>query len=432
MKIAIIGTGYVGLVTGACLASKGHDVCCLDVDAEKMEQLKQGKMPFYEPGLEELVAQEMRSGRLTFGIDKSMATDAQIVFLCVGTPPKDDGSADLMYIFEATEQLAPHLSDGTILVSKSTVPVGTGIEIRERLNAAGKQDVFVASNPEFLREGKAIDDFMNPDRIVIGVESDRAAQLLRELYESFNCPMVQTTIESSEMIKYAANAFLATKISYINEIANVCEFVGADVRDVALGVGLDPRIGTAFLNAGIGYGGSCFPKDVRALDQIAGARGYDFKLIKAAIGVNQEQRWRFYERVIKVMKGDKGDERLEGKKVAILGLAFKAGTDDIRESIGVDFARKFVEDGAQVSVYDPRAMENARRILTGAEFCASIEQAVIGVDAIIIATEWPEFRDFDYMDVVDQVRQKLIFDGRNLLDGEKLKEQGFLYHGIGF
>ena len=426
MKISIIGTGYVGLVTGACLASLGHEVVCVDIDEVKVESLKLGRIPMYEPGLDEIVQVGIDQGLLSFTTLVSEAVPgAQVVFLAVGTPPAADGSADLKYIFQAVEDVAPHLDESSVLVSKSTVPVGTNAKIGEKLKVESEKTVFVASNPEFLREGKAIDDFMKPDRIVLGVDSSEAAHTLKEVYKGFDCPILETSVESAEMIKYASNAFLATKISFINEIANICEDVGANVQDVSRGMGYDPRIGKAFLNAGIGYGGSCFPKDVRALDQIAGMNGYDFKLIKSVIKVNCDQRWRFYKKIEQELKGF-GD-----KKIAILGLSFKAGTDDVRESIGIDFAQRFVQDGAQVSVYDPQATENARKTLKDVEFCNSIEQAVQESDAIIITTEWPEFKEFDFSKVADSVRQKYIFDGRNLLDGTKIDSHGFKYFGVG-
>ncbi len=446
MKIAIIGTGYAGLVTGACLASRGHEVVCVDIDESKINALKNGEIPIYEPGLTEIVQEGIDRNLLTFTTLASEAIPGvQVVFLAVGTPPADDGSADLKYVFQAVEDIAPYLSESCVVVSKSTVPVGTNAKIKDRIlilrhpersegstrvdssavpqNDSG--DIFVASNPEFLREGKAIDDFMKPDRIVLGVDSPQATAVLKEVYKDFDCPILDVSIESAEMIKYASNAFLAAKISFINEIANICEGVGADVKDVARGMGSDPRIGPAFLNAGIGYGGSCFPKDVRALDQIAGVNGYDFKLLKSVIQVNNDQRWRFYKKVEKVLKG------VEGKKIAILGLAFKAGTDDIRESIGIDFAQKFIENGARVSVYDPQAMDNAREVLERVGFYDSIEEAAKGSDAIVITTEWNEFKDFDFSKVADQVSQKLVFDGRNILSRKNIENQGFRYFGIG-
>lgn len=426
MKISIIGTGYVGLVTGACLASKGHEVICVDIDKSKIDALNRGSIPIYEPGLDEIVKDSIEKGLLKFttsveeGIPKS-----QVVFLAVGTPPKEDGSADLTYVFQAVDDIAPHLSESCVIVSKSTVPVGTNLKIKTQLDRMCDKPVFVASNPEFLREGKAISDFLSPDRIVIGINTPKASIILKEVYKGFDCPIVEVSIESAEMIKYASNAFLATKISFINEIANICEGVGADVKDVSKGMGFDSRIGKAFLDAGIGYGGSCFPKDVRALDQIAGMNNYDFKLLKSVIQVNNEQRWRFYKKIQNEL-GDLGD-----KKIAILGLAFKAGTDDVRESIGIDFAKKMIRDGIQVSVYDPQAIDNARQVLKGVEFSDSIESAIQGSDAVVITTEWDEFINFDFSKVADQMNKKIIFDGRNILNKENLEKQGFSYFGVG-
>jgi len=437
MTISIIGTGYVGLVTGACLAFKGHRVVCLDIDANKIESLKKGIVPIFEPGLEDLVKSGVESGLLSFTTDKASALDSQVVFLCVGTPAKEDGSADLAYVFQAVDDIAPYLSDQSVVVSKSTVPVGTGEEISRKLKVTRGYSsschpcesrdpaIFVASNPEFLREGKAVDDFLNPDRIVIGADEPDIFTILKEVYKDFSCPILETSIKSAEMIKYAANAFLATKISFINEIANICEGVGADVQEVSKGMGLDSRIGQAFLNSGIGYGGSCFPKDVRALDQIAGMNGYDFKLLKAVIDVNADQRWRFYKKIADGL----GD--LSGKRIAILGLAFKAGTDDIRESIGIDYARRLIEDGVKVVVHDTYASGNARALLSGVEFAESIANAVKGSDAVIITTDAQEYKSSDWKELGELMCQKVIFDGRNVLVVNNLESLGFKYIRVG-
>ncbi len=425
MKISIIGTGYVGLVTGACLASTGHSVVCLDVDEKKIESLKNGIIPIFEPGLEDLVKSGVESKLLSFTTDKASITDSKVVFLCVGTPAKEDGSADLSYVFQAVGDIAPFLSEGAVVVSKSTVPVGTGEEISKKLNTESGKLIFIASNPEFLREGSAVADFLNPDRIVIGASDEHAFEVLREVYSGFGCNKLETSIKSAEMIKYASNAFLATKISFINEIANICEQTGADVIDVAHGMGLDPRIGKAFLQAGLGYGGSCFPKDVRALSQIAGANGYDFKLLKAVIDVNNDQKWRFYDKVVGVLGG------VRGKKIAVLGLAFKAGTDDIRESIGIDYAKKFVEDGARVVVQDAHALENACKVLQGVEFVESIEESVKASDAVIITTDAQEYKIADWIALGDLMNSRIIFDGRNVLSSLVLAELGFIYIRIG-
>ena len=453
MTISIIGTGYVGLVTGACLAFKGHRVVCLDIDANKIERLKKGIVPIFEPGLEDLVKSGVESGLLSFTTDKASALDSQVVFLCVGTPAKEDGSADLAYVFQAVDDIAPYLSDQSVVVSKSTVPVGTGEEISKKLKVKREKLIFVASNPEFLREGKAVDDFLNPDRIVIGADESDTFTILKEVYKDFSCPILETSIKSAEMIKYAANAFLATKISFINEIANICEGVGADVQEVSKGMGLDSRIGQAFLNAGIGYGGSCFPKDVRALDQIAGMNGYDFKLLKAVIDVNADQRWRFYKKIVKELTtpstsplagGDAevdsppfqggvrgGCSCLKDKRIAILGLAFKAGTDDIRESIGIDYARRLIKDGVDVVVHDTYALGNARAQLSGVEFAESIANAVKGSDAVIITTDAQEYKSTDWKELGELMCQKVIFDGRNVLVVNNLESLGFKYIRVG-
>ncbi|MBU4315326.1 UDP-glucose/GDP-mannose dehydrogenase family protein [Patescibacteria group bacterium] len=490
MKISIIGTGYVGLVTGACLASKGHRVICLDVDESKIESLKKGIVPIFEPGLEDLVRSGIESGFLSFTTDKALVSDSQVVFLCVGTPAKEDGSADLSFVFQAVDDIAPHISDSCVVVSKSTVPVGTSKNIHSRFSCHSRENgnpsVLVSSNPEFLREGSAVSDFLNPDRIVIGANDESAFEVLRNVYKDFDCPKLETTLESAEMIKYASNAFLATKISFINEIANVCEQTGADVLDVAKGMGLDPRIGSSFLKAGLGYGGSCFPKDVRALNQIAGSNGYDFKLLKAVIEVNNEQRWRFYNKILKelttpsVLRSSVASERqassplpfdyaqgtlrnrkvsggevsdsnpllfkegvgvvnvavgayeiLKGLNIAILGLAFKANTDDIRESIGIDYAKKFMQDGAKVSVYDSHASDNARRELDGAVLASTILEAVKDADAVVITTDAQEFVDVDWKQIHKLMRGKYIFDGRNVLGSKELESIGFSYSRIG-
>jgi UDPglucose 6-dehydrogenase len=419
MNIGIIGTGYVGLVSGACLASKSHKVVCFDIDDVKIQTLNNGNIPIFEPGLGDLVSQEIKSGNLIFTTDKQKLSEAQVVFLCVGTPSQQDGSADLSFLFQAVDDIAPYLSDSCVLVSKSTVPVGTVKKISEK-------HLFVASNPEFLREGNAVSDFLNPDRIVIGANDARVFEVMREVYKDFNCTKLETTLESAEMIKYASNAFLATKISFINEIANICEQTGADVLEVAKGMGLDSRIGSSFLKAGLGYGGSCFPKDVRALNQIAGLSGYDFKLLKAVIEVNNDQRWRFYNKINTALGS------VKDKNIAILGLAFKAGTDDIRESIGIDFAKRFVDQGAKVSVYDTHALESARTILNEVVFADSIIEATKDADAIVVTTDAQEFADADWNAIYKIMRGKFIFDGRNVLTQNKLNEIGFKYNRIGF
>lgn len=427
MKILVVGTGYVGLVSGACFSNLGNNVVCVDNNTEKINTLNNGQIPFFEPGLSDLVKKNVEAGRLKFVCDlKSELNSVDIVFIAVGTPPKENGQADLKYVFQVAEEIGRNLNKYVVVTTKSTVPVGTSQKVKKIISKFYNGEFDVASCPEFLKEGSAIDDFSNPDRIVYGTESERAANLLAELHEKLECPKISTTIESSEMIKYASNAFLATKISFINEIANVCENVGADVETVAKGMGLDSRIGEKFLKSGLGYGGSCFPKDVRALHHIAGQNGYPFQLLKSVIEVNNYQRWAFYKKVKEKLNG------FEGKKLGVWGLTFKSNTDDIRESISIDLIEKLLEDGAEIKVYDPEGMKNAQEKLKDkVQYCFSPEFTATDVDALIIMTEWNEFKEFDFSKLIGKIKSNMIFDGRNLYDPQEMREAGFDYYSIG-
>ncbi|PIX62477.1 UDP-glucose 6-dehydrogenase [Candidatus Uhrbacteria bacterium CG_4_9_14_0_2_um_filter_41_50] len=426
MKIAIIGTGYVGLVSGACFAESGHDVSCMDVDENKINDLTSGIISIYEPELKNLVVKNLKEQKLKFTTSmKEAVQNAQLIFICVGTPPKENGSADLRYVLSVADEIGKYLSEGSVIVIKSTVPAGTDKTVRDQILRVTKKSFFIASNPEFLGEGTAVHDFMNPHRTIIGIDDEEPKFLLRELYSDFPGELLFMTIESAMMAKYASNAFLATKISFINEIANLCECVGANIDDVARGMSLDPRIGKHFLKAGIGYGGSCFPKDVRALYQIASEHEHDFHLLKSVIEVNNNQRIKFFGKI----KKELGD--LNGKNICILGLSFKPNTDDIRESIGIDLAQKFSNAGAEVVVYDPRAMNNAKKVLLGVEFADSLNEAIQKTDAIVIATDWAEFRAIDSALLKEALEKPIIFDGRNLLNYKDLIRVGYKYFAIG-
>jgi len=426
MKIAIIGTGYVGLVSGACFAESGHDVSCMDVDENKINDLTSGIISIYEPELKNLVVKNLKEQKLKFTTSmKEAVQNAQLIFICVGTPPKENGSADLRYVLSVADEIGKYLSEGSVIVIKSTVPAGTDKTVRDQILRVTKKSFFIASNPEFLGEGTAVHDFMNPHRTIIGIDDEEPKFLLRELYSDFPGELFFMTIEIAMMAKYASNAFLATKISFINEIANLCECVGANIDDVARGMSLDPRIGKHFLKAGIGYGGSCFPKDVRALYQIASEHEHDFHLLKSVIEVNNNQRIKFFGKI----KKELGD--LNGKNICILGLSFKPNTDDIRESIGIDLAQKFSNAGAEVVVYDPRAMNNAKKVLLGVEFADSLNEAIQKTDAIVIATDWAEFRAIDSALLKEALEKPIIFDGRNLLNYKDLIRVGYKYFAIG-
>jgi UDPglucose 6-dehydrogenase len=420
--IGVIGVGWVGLVSAACFAELGHEVWCRDIDSEKIAALREGRVPIYEPGLADLV--EKHAGRLHFDLELAPVLEhARLLFVCVDTPPTYTGDADLSRIDALVEELPSSAEHA--LVMKSTVPVGTGRSIRRRFRDLGKELGYV-SNPEFLREGSALSDFMNPDRVVVGSRhAGWPADAVVELYEPLGCPIVRTDIASAEMIKLASNAFLATKISFINEIANVCEEVGADVGEVATGMGLDPRIGPSFLNAGIGYGGSCFPKDVAALKQLAGNSGYHFQLLTSVIEVNELQK----RRVVSKLKKHLGT--LVGRQIALLGLAFKPDTDDMREASSVVLAARLQSEGARVRAYDPVAEEQARELITGAVMCESAMDVLTDADAAVIVTEWPEFAELDLEEAKRRMRTPVIVDGRNLLSPEKVWAAGFVYEGIG-
>ncbi len=426
MKIAVVGTGYVGLVAGACLADLGNEVICVDVDEKKIAALRQGKIPIYEPGLEELVAKNAREKRIFFTVDSAKAIrESRIIFIAVGTPQGKDGSADLKHVFQVAETIGRNANEPKIVVDKSTVPVGTSRKVRELIMKHSKHNVEVVSNPEFLREGSAVRDFMEPDRVVIGATSEEAGKAIYDLYRPLECGILVTTPESAELIKYASNAFLATKISFINEIANLSELVGADINEVAKGMGLDVRIGKHFLNAGCGYGGSCFPKDVQAIQKIAKDKNYPLEIVEATEKVNARQK------LVPVQKLNKEFSSLKGKKIVLLGLAFKPNTDDMREASSIEIANALVKQGAAVVAVDPIARENAKKILKGIAYSDSVYEAAKGADAIVLVTEWNEFLELDFEKIAKEMKSKIIVDGRNVYDREKLISLGFKYYGIG-
>jgi UDPglucose 6-dehydrogenase len=420
--IAVIGTGYVGLVTAAGFAELGTEVWCVDVDVGKIERLQRGEIPIYEPGLEECVARNRE--RLHFSTELAPALEhARLLFVAVGTPPTYSGDADLSSVHAVVDAMPR--SDKHALVMKSTVPVGTGAAIKRIFADQGKESFAYVSCPEFLKEGSALKDFLEPDRVVVGDDGDWAGDAVVDLYAPLGAPLVRTDVASAEMIKLAANAFLATKISFINEIANVCEETGADVLEVARGMGLDQRIGTHFLKPGIGFGGSCFPKDVSALKQLAGNSGYHFQLLTAVIEVNELQK----RRVVGKLQKHLGS--LVGKKIALLGLAFKANTDDMREASSLVLAARLQADGARVQAYDPVAEHEARKMMFGVEFADSALDALEGADACILVTEWPEFAELDWAAVAGRMPGRLLIDGRNFVDPERVRAAGFIYEGIG-
>jgi UDPglucose 6-dehydrogenase len=420
--IAVIGTGYVGLVTAAGFAQLGSEVWCVDIDADKIARLERGEIPIYEPGLTECVAANRE--RLHFSTELAPALEhARLLFVAVGTPPTYSGDADLSAVNAVVDAMPS--SDHHALVMKSTVPVGTGAAIKRSLVERGKGGFAYVSCPEFLKEGSALEDFLAPDRVVVGDEGDWAGDAVIELYAPLDAPLVRTDIASAEMIKLAANAFLATKISFINEIANVCEETGADVLEVAQGMGLDQRIGTHFLKPGIGFGGSCFPKDVSALKQLAGNSGYHFQLLTAVIEVNELQKRRVMGKLQKHLGS------LVGKTVALLGLAFKANTDDMREASSLVLSARLQSDGAKVRAYDPIAETEARKLMGGVEFAEGTLEAVEGADALVIVTEWPEFAELDWHEVARRMPGRLVIDGRNFVEPEAVRAAGFIYEGIG-
>jgi len=421
--IAVIGTGYVGLVTAAGFAELGNEVWCVDIDAAKIEGLKRGEIPIYEPGLAESIAAS--AGRMHFTTELSEALEhARLLFVAVGTPPTYSGDADLSAVYSVVDAM-PSGDQGHALVMKSTVPVGTGAAIRRRLEKTGKGNFSYVSCPEFLKEGSALEDFRKPDRVVVGDAGDAAGQAVCDLYAPLGAPLLRTDIASAEMIKLASNAFLATKISFINEIANVCEETGADVLEVAKGMGMDERIGRHFLKPGIGYGGSCFPKDVSALKQLAGNSGYHFQLLTAVIEVNELQK----RRVIAKLQKHLGS--LVGKTVTLLGLAFKAHTDDMREASSLVLSARLQGEGASVRAYDPIAADDARLLMPGVEFADSAVAAVKGADAVVLVTEWPEFSALDWNEMAAAMSGRVVIDGRNYVDAVAVRAAGFEYEGIG-
>jgi UDPglucose 6-dehydrogenase len=431
MNIAVIGTGYVGLVTGACFAEFGVHVTCVDKDQDKIKMLQEGQIPIYEPGLGELVSKNMASGRLLFSTDVASAIrGALVIFIAVGTPPRGDGTANLAYVEAVAETIAQHLSDYKVIVTKSTVPVGTGERLRKIIgkNLKEQVDFDIVANPEFLREGSAIEDFLRPNRVVIGANSQQAVAIMKDLFRPLyliETPFVVTDVPTAEMIKYASNAFLATKISFINEIANLCERVGADVNLVAKGMGLDGRIGPKFLHAGPGYGGSCLPKDTMALVQIAKQKGYELELLDAVIRVNAKQRSFMVEKIQQTLGP------IEGKTLAILGLAFKPNTDDMRDSPAIEIIQGLMKAGAKIRAYDPAAMSEAGKILKDITYCDDAFEAVRDADAVVLLTEWNEFRNLDLEHLRKSLRQPVFIDLRNVYDEQRMNRAGFRYIGIG-
>ncbi|MAY85089.1 MAG: UDP-glucose 6-dehydrogenase [Flavobacteriales bacterium] len=431
MKIAVIGTGYVGLVTGTCLAETGNDVVCVDIDKEKVRKMKSGIVPIYEPHLDVLFERNIKQNRLSFTTNMEEAVkDALIIFLALPTPPDEDGSADLSYVLGVAEQLGKIIEDYKIIIDKSTVPVGTAEKVHAAVAKNAKVDFDIVSNPEFLREGFAVDDFLKPDRVVIGTSSDKAQEILEELYKPYvrqGNPIIFMDEKSAELTKYAANAFLATKITFMNEIANFCEQVGADVDKVRAGIGSDTRIGKRFLFPGIGYGGSCFPKDVQALAKSGKEEGYHFKILDSVMSVNQDQKTILVPKILDYFNGD-----IKGKKIALWGLAFKPDTDDIREAPALYLIEELLKLGAEVSAYDPEAMSNVQEKLgTKIRFAMDAYDACDNADFLLIATEWSAFRHPDFKKVSDKLKEKIIFDGRNLYDLDYMEKEGFDYISIG-
>lgn len=431
MKIAVVGTGYVGLVTGTCFAETGNTVTCVDIDKEKVDKLKSGKVTIYEPGLEQIFERNIKQERLFFTTDLAEGIkDAKIIFMALPTPPGEDGSADLKYILKVSDDLGPLLKNYTVIVDKSTVPVGTADKVRERIAVKAKVEFSVVSNPEFLREGVAVEDFMKPDRVVIGTTSDKAKKVMEQLYAPFvrqGNPIIFMDERSAELTKYAANSFLATKITFMNEIANLCELLGADVDAVRKGIGTDNRIGKRFLFPGIGYGGSCFPKDVQALAKSSKDASYDFKILNAVMNVNASQK----TKLIGDIKSYFNNE-LKGKTMAIWGLSFKPHTDDIREAPALENIDALLKEGVKIKTHDPEAMEHVKKIYGDKiQFCKSPYEAATEADALFIATEWPEFRTPDFDKLSSLLRNKVIFDGRNLYDLPLMRELGYTYYSIG-
>lgn len=436
MKVVVIGTGYVGLVTGACLAEVGTQVVCVDVNEEKIENLKKGILPIYEPGLEDIVLKNFKNGRLSFSTQlKEVIPGADVAFIAVGTPPGEDGSADLKYVLGVANEIGAAINGYIVVVTKSTVPVGTAVKVNNAIKESLAKrnleiDYDVASNPEFLKEGAAVQDFLKPDRIVIGISNDRARNILEELYHPFvlnGHPVLFMDIASAEMTKYAANAMLATKISFMNDIANLCELVGADVNKVRKGIGSDPRIGNKFIYPGIGYGGSCFPKDVKALARTGKENGHTLRILEAVEEVNDDQKKRMFDKVNRHFNGD-----LKGKTFCVWGLSFKPNTDDMREAPSIVLIEALNAAGARVKVFDPVAMHEAKKDLKDTvQWCQDMYEAAEGADAVLLVTEWNEFRLPDWARLKTILKTPAIFDGRNIYDGEKLRKDGFSYQGVG-
>lgn len=431
MNLSVIGTGYVGLVTGACLAGSGNNVICVDIDEEKIESLKNGHIPFYEPGLEDIVKKNVKESRLHFTTDIAYAVkNSFIIFIAVGTPPNHDGSANMDAVVSAARSIGENLNDYKIVVTKSTVPVGTTEMVREEIRKITDAEFDVASNPEFLKEGAAVEDFMKPDRVIIGVDKPAVGGILKELYSTFmrsGDRAIDVSIRSSELAKYTANAMLATRISFMNDIANLCELVGADISEIRVAIGSDSRIGRHFLFPGIGYGGSCFPKDVKALLSTASDLGYDLKVCKATDEVNTRQRELFWKKIENHFGGE-----LSGKKVGVWGVSFKPKTDDIREAPSLYIIDKLISKGAQVVVHDPVAMDNARSYFgSKVGYAESNYDSCKGSQALVISTEWNEYRQPDFLKMKELMEGYVIFDGRNLYDPKKLEEIGFKYYGVG-
>ena len=428
MKIAVAGAGYVGLVTAACFAELGNDVICFDIDEEKINKLNNDIIPIYEPDLDNLVLKSKNKGKLRFTTDlRKSIKESEVVFICVGTPPKENGEADLSYVENVARVIADVMDSYKLIVEKSTVPVETGQKVEKTIKAYNihKVDFDVVSNPEFLREGSAVNDFMHPDRIVVGYESERAKKIMQELYKSLNAPIIFTDIKSAEIIKHASNSFLATKISFINAIANICELAGADVEKVAEGMGLDKRIGRYFLNAGVGYGGFCFPKDAEAFIRIAERLGYDFGLLKAVQEINSAQRKHFVKKI------EKSLWIVKGKTIGVLGLAFKPNTDDMRFAPSIGIITELQKEGAKIKAYDPKAIEKSKGILNGIVYCSNPYDAAKDADALVVITEWNEFKNLDLKKIKSVMKHPLIIDGRNIYNPEDVKKEGFSYISIG-
>ena len=431
MDIAVIGTGYVGLVTGAGLADFGNDVICCDIDPKKIDALNNGQIPIYEPGLDKIVSRNVGEGRLRFTTDLGDAISrSRAIFIAVGTPPKPDGSANLTYVENVARTIASHMNGPKLVITKSTVPIGTGRMIEQILEESGNgQKGSVVSNPEFLREGSAIEDFLKPDRVVIGASDEESVALMREIYaplHSLEIPFVVTNVESAELIKYAANGFLATKISFINEVAQICERVGGNVQDVALGMGLDTRIGPKFLQSGPGFGGSCFPKDSSAMATIARAHGYPFQIMEAVLRVNDDIKQRMVTKIIEALGGD-----VKGKIIGILGLAFKPDTDDMRDSPSIPVIKGLQALGARIQAYDPQSMENSRAIFENVEYCEDAYGTAEGADAIVLATEWNAFRALNFERIKKAMKVPNLIDLRNVYDPQRMKALGFYYSSVG-